>query len=349
MKRVLYISNIEVPYRTTFFNLLAKECDLTVLFERRCSSNRDAKWSNSEDKSFNVAYLDGCNIGNENSFSFGIFKWLNRGWDNIIVGCCNSKVQILAMIYMRIKKIPYSLNFDGEQFINPGIKGQIKKLYLQGAKCYFTAGEKSGESIKKCFENAMVIPYYFSSLTTTEIEINSKDDTNRENFVLVVGQYFNYKGMDLALECAKKNLNIKYKFVGMGLRTELFIRQCGFIPNNVEIIPFLQKEQLQEEYKRCKLILLPSRQECWGLVINEAASFGTPIVSTFGSGAAVEFLSESKFSEYLAQPNDSISLQLCVEKCFFSDNKEYSSFLINKSKNYTIEKSVLAHMSLIDS
>jgi len=55
-----------------------------------------------------------------------------------------------------------------------------------------------------------------------------------------------------------------------------------------------EDKELEEEYKTCAMLVLPTRQECWGLVINEAASFGMPIVSTWGSGAAVEFLSKDK-------------------------------------------------------
>ena len=36
-KKILYISNIEVPYRVSFFNEFAKHCDLTVLYERKKS------------------------------------------------------------------------------------------------------------------------------------------------------------------------------------------------------------------------------------------------------------------------------------------------------------------------
>lgn len=50
-------------------------------------------------------------------------------------------------------------------------------------------------------------------------------------------------------------------------------------------------------------MVLHSRQECWGLVINEAASFGTPIVSTYSCGAIVEFLND-KYSEFMAKPNN---------------------------------------------
>ena len=41
MKRILYLTNIQVPYRVRFFNELSKKCDLTVLYERSQSGNRN--------------------------------------------------------------------------------------------------------------------------------------------------------------------------------------------------------------------------------------------------------------------------------------------------------------------
>ena len=77
MTKVLYLTNIETPYRVHFFNELAKVCDLTVMYERRKSANRNAKWASSVQKTFNVEFLDGKEIGNEYSFSFGITKTNN--------------------------------------------------------------------------------------------------------------------------------------------------------------------------------------------------------------------------------------------------------------------------------
>ena len=48
MKRILYLTNIEAPYRVRFFNALADHCRLTVAYERRSSSNRDADWLRSK-------------------------------------------------------------------------------------------------------------------------------------------------------------------------------------------------------------------------------------------------------------------------------------------------------------
>lgn len=348
MKKVLYLTNIEVPYRVRFFNELAKHCDLTVMYERRKSANRDGKWANAEEKRYAVEYLDGRNIGDEYGFSLRIIELVKKGWNVVVVGCYNSKVQMLAMAYMRMHHIPFIINLDGEPFIGSGLKAFVKKQMLKGASAYLTAGVKAGASLRKSIgEGKHIIPYYFSSLTDEELARHACLPCNREKYILVVGQYFDYKGMDVAFEAARMDPSIQYKFVGMGKRTDAFIHDMGDIPENVEIIPFLQKTELENEYKKCALLLLPTRQECWGLVVNEAASFGTPIVSTWGSGAAVEFLSDS-YPQYLAQPGDAMSLLECIRKCIQSNNEAYASYLMDFSKQYSIENSVKAHMSVFE-
>lgn len=345
MKKVLYLTNLEVPYRVAFFNQLAKQCDLTVLYERK-KSTRDAKWIGSEKINHTVMYLDGINIGNENSFSLKIAEIVRRKWDLVIVGCYNSKVQMFAMMVMRLFGIPFAINLDGEQFIGSGIKSSLKKMFLRGANAYLIAGHKTAENLKKALGVTKVYPYNFSSLTKKEVSENS-GKYSRNNTVLVVGQYFDYKGMDVAYKTAALDTSIKYKFVGMGKRTELFIQEIGGETDNVEIIPFLEKSKLFEEYKNCAMLLLPTRQECWGLVINEAASFGMPIVSTIGSGAAVEFLSD-EYPQFLAKPDSPEELLYCVRKCFDANRDEYGNFLIRKSKDYTIEENVIVHIDLLE-
>lgn len=349
MKRVLYLTNIEVPYRVRFFNELAKRCDLTVMYERRKSANRDSKWAGGEAKNYRVEYLDGKEIGDEYGFSWRILDLVKRQWDVVVVGCYNSKVQILAMAYMRMKQIPFVINLDGEPFIGKGVKAFVKRMMLRGAKGYLTAGVKAGDSLKDAIgDSKPIVPYYFSSLSDEEITKNACSGMKRENFVLVVGQYFDYKGMDVAYQAACMDKSIRYKFVGMGKRTELFLQEMGDMPDNIEVVPFLQKKELEEEYRKCAMLVLPTRQECWGLVVNEAASLGTPIVSTWGSGAAVEFLG-GDYPQYLAQSGDAESLLSCIHRCLEDDSAEYSDYLKNISKKYSIERSVEAHIRAFNS
>lgn len=349
MKKVLYISNIEVPYRTEFFNQLSKSVDLTVLYERNKSANRDEKWTSSIKANYKIEYLNGIKVKNEYTFDIKILKYVfSKKYDIVIIGCYNSPSQILAILLMRLFRKKYILNLDGEYFLEGNsIKQKIKRFLIKGARDYLIAGEKSGDNLAKFVPKEKVHPYYFSSLTEKELNENSQHiNQNLNNTLLVVGQYFDYKGLDIALECAKLDQSIKYKFVGSGKRSELLKDKVKEMKlNNVEIVPFLNKEDLYKEYQECMCLLLPSRRECWGLVINEAASFGCPIISTKECGAAIEFLDE----EFLANPNDSRSL---YDKIMFFKNinnvNEYKRILVNKNKKYSIEISVKTTTDVIE-
>ena len=350
MKKILYISNIEVPYRVEFFNMLSKKCDLTVLYERSNSSNRNKDWAKSIKNEYNAVFLDGFKIGNESSFSFKILKYiLNREYDEIIIGCYSTPVQMFANIVMRILKKDFFINFDGEIFAEDNsIKSKLKKFFIRGGSKFLIAGEKSAKNLKKIVPDKKIYPYYFSSLTEFDLVKNeklSKQCSERQNYVLVVGQYMPYKGLDVAVEVAKKLENVNFKFVGMGNKTKQFIIENDLENyKNIETISFLQKEDLYKEYCKCRLLMLPTRQECWGLVINEASSFGTPIVSTYGSGAAVEFLVDS-FPELLAKSGDSESLLGVLNNYLSREDNTISKFLINKCKNYCIERSVECYIN----
>lgn len=341
MKKVLYISNIEVPYRVKFFNMLAEKCDLTVLYERKKSKNRDAKWSKSEKEQYNIIFLNGIKIKNEYALDLNILKYVfSKKYDIVIFGCYNSPLQMIAIVLMKILGKKYFLNFDGEVFAyGSGIKNSIKRYFIRGAEKYLVAGEKSAQTIMNISHSDNVYPYYFSSLTEQELIDNSKQiNHNTNNKVLVVGQYYDYKGLDIALNAAKLNQTICYRFIGSGNRSKLLknkVQEMGL--KNVEIIPFLDKRELYKEYQNCKCLLLTSRQECWGLVINEAMSFGCPILASKYSGAAIELLDE----QHLIDINDINHIVNKIESLDNLSNKQdYKEALIKKCSNYSIEKSV---------
>lgn len=341
MKKVLYISNIEVPYRSDFFNRLSQKIDLTVLYERKNSSNRDEKWAHSVKATYKIKYLKGINIKNEYTFDLGILEYIfSRKYDKIIIGCFNSPSQMLAILMMKIFHKKYILNLDGESFLNGNsIKQKIKRFFIKGAEEYLVAGEKSGKNLAKFVPKEKVHIYYLSSLTKKQLEENAKhENKNISNKVIVVGQYFKYKGLDIALECAKLDKSIEYKFIGSGKKSYLLEDKVKKMKiNNVEIIPFLEKEELYKEYQTCKCLLLPSLQECWGLVVIEAASFGCPIVATNGSGAALELLDNCA---NINEPNKLVELIKHIDSF---QKKE----IIKKISRYSIEESVRCTVELL--
>ena len=335
MKRVLYISNIEVPYRVRFFNELAKYCDLTVLYESRGTGKRDTTWSKSEKKRYRSVY-----------YGRNTLPLLLARYDLVILGCYQTPLQIATALLFKLLRRKFRINLDGEPFLQgKGWKPGAKRLLLRLATGYLVAGESAAWSLRAIAGKKPITVYPFGSLTEAQLG-RCPDCKDRTGTILVVGQYFPYKGMDVALEAARRDGSLSFLFVGMGSRTEKF-RKDHKIPSNVQLIPFLQPEELHREYASCALVVLPSRRECWGLVIPEAAAFGAPIVSTWGSGAAVEFLAE-RYPQFLAKPGDPEGLLDSIHRCLASDRTAYGAFLREAGSRCSIEAGVAAHRTLLE-
>ena len=94
------------------------------------------------------------------------------------------------------------------------------------------------------------------------------------------------------------------------------------------------------------LFVLPTREDIWGLVINEAMSFGLPVITTDRCIAGLELVGEkngriipSEDVEALRKSMNSI-LELPLETFFYENQKVIL--------NYTIENMAKLHSEIIE-
>jgi glycosyltransferase involved in cell wall biosynthesis len=350
--RVLYLTNYHNPYRDKFFEQLGQRCDLTVLFEQRGDVARDVSWfEGAGARSYQELYLP---EGERGPVSPTMLKTVRGGWSLVVAGCYNTTRQMAAIGRMRRRHVPYAVNSDGMVFeTGSTLKCAARRHVLCGADAYLCAGEACVPSLRRVVgRDAFVAPYPFSSLTGERTRELARADAVRDpGLVLVVGQYEDYKGLDVMLDAIPAlSDGLRFRFVGMGRKADDFralVKTKG-LSDDVEVVPFLKPDDLAAEYLRAGLLVLPSRQECWGLVVNEAAACGCPVVSTWGSGAAVEFISRY-YPQFLAEPGSAASLALTVDNFLRrpdSEKREYSAFLRQKAADYTIEATVDVHVRL---
>lgn len=351
--KVLYLTNIHNPYRDAFFEKLGQRCDLTVVFEKREDAARDKSWfENARVNNYKEIFLPERENGYVSRTMLNLIK--NGNYSAVVVGCYNTPRQIAAIEYMRHHKIPYIVNSDGAVYDSgSAIKRHLRCHVLNGANAYLVAGKSSIPGLRRFVgRSARIVSYPLASLDFALVQKLTSSCPQRDpNLVLIVGQFEEYKGLDVALK-AIKNLDrgLKFRFVGAGQKAcqlESAVADNGLC--NVEVIPFIDTDKLFEEYLRAGLFVLPSRQECWGLVVNEAAACGCPIVGTWGSGAAVEFLSHD-YPQFLAEPDDSCSLAMTIDAFLKrpKDEKDtYSQFLRDKASLFTVEAMVEAHLALL--
>ena len=68
---------------------------------------------------------------------------------------------------------------------------------------------------------------------------------------------------------------------------------------NVHFIDFCDKEKVFEYYKMSDVFFFPSREDIWGLVINEAMSCGLPVIATFETASAREVFKKVNFTNVI--------------------------------------------------
>ena len=162
--KILFLTNIPSPYRVTFFNELGKSCVLIVAFEGNFATDRNQQWQTENAVHFTAVWLNGLRLGSDKFLSFSMLKLLQQGWDAVIVGGYSTPTGMLAIEYMRLKKIPFYLEVDGG-IIRPDnkLKFNLKKHFISAASGWFSSGKETTQYLTHYGANpAKIYEYPFT-------------------------------------------------------------------------------------------------------------------------------------------------------------------------------------------
>lgn len=359
--KILWLANVPAPYRVSFFNELGKYCKLKVLFEKRTSDERDDSWCEYKFNNFDGIILKGKNVNNDTAFCPGVIRYLSKDrYDHIIVTNFTDPTGMIAIEYMRIMKIPYWLESDGGFAKDgKGFKERIKTHFIRGAELYLSTGVSHSEYYIKYGANRNRIKLYpFSSIFDSEVlsapidalmqkRLREELSICEEKVVLAVGQFIFRKGFDVLLNaCSNLKGNIGIYFIG-GVPTEEYIEIVKKNDlSNVHFIDYRSKKEILKYYQIADVFVLPTREDIWGLVINEAMCCGTPVISTKQCGAALELINDSQ-NGYIVEAGNSELLREAIQKVLTcSDIMLLKRNALETARSHTIERMVARHISL---
>jgi len=153
-------------------------------------------------------------------------------------------------------------------------------------------------------------------------ELENQKDTN---FILFIGQMKLRKGWDIILEAMphiENNLNVKLIFITPSSDKELleFSQKTNKlkIKNKVIFLGKIENEILKKIYQICKLVVLPSRYEGFGLATTEAWEMEKPIVAS-----DVIAINEHVINEYnglMVQSESPLALSGGIERVLKNKN-----------------------------
>ncbi|EMG13279.1 glycosyltransferase, group 1 family protein [Leptospira interrogans serovar Grippotyphosa str. LT2186] len=112
--------------------------------------------------------------------------------------------------------------------------------------------------------------------------------TTKDDFYLIVSAFAPYKRIDLAIETFRKN-GKRLVLIGGG---QEFKKLTSKLPQNIEVLPQLKREEVLEYYKKAKAFLFPGMED-FGIAPVEAQAHCTPVIA-FGKGGALETVVSDK-------------------------------------------------------
>ncbi|MBE6584946.1 MAG: glycosyltransferase, partial [Ruminococcaceae bacterium] len=360
-KKVLFMTNIPSPYRVDFFNLFGRHCDLTVAFEREVATNRDARWERQETKNFKKIYANVKPWKDELSRGKGLVELIRKNlYDIVIFSGYGSPAARRAIAYCRRKKIPYYIEYDGAFNKKDLVHKYLAKKYLvKEAKGHFITCRELEEYLARLgVSRKRLLKYPFSSLNASDIlttpcsaeeraalktELGIKDSC----VALSVGQFIPRKGFDVLMKAMAAMKNTCDFYIVGGTPPPKYLQMKEKLGlDRLHFLDFMSKEELKRWYRACDIFVLPTREDIWGLVINEAMANGAPVVATNRCIAALELIEEGT-NGYVVPIEDERALAEKLD--VLVENPELRAHMaeanLKKIRAYTIESMAEAHIA----
>lgn len=214
------------------------------------------------------------------------------------------------------------------------LKTWLKRMFFRQCDGYFGYGQRSGEYLRglgaradrifqPCHAAALPIGFDEARARAERVAARAADPSPR---LLYVGRLAPEKDLPLLLRALAQlraaHADASLVLVGAGPDRTVLEQQVAALglQDAVEFRGALDLSQLTAEFARALCLVLPSRREPWGLVVNEALHHGCPVVVSSACGCTPELVVE-KVSGLSHEPGqlDSLSAALAAATTLFSD------------------------------
>lgn len=358
--KVLIVFAHAAPYKVNLFNLLAKEINLNVIFEREIPSYRSMYFYQGHTYAFNHITIQGINLGKENHLSWDIINHLKKHtYDVVIMNGYSSFTEMITIHYLIKHSIPYVIYVNGGVIRRDGwLKFKLKHYLVSHARAWIGPTPLIDSYLVHYGAQQNHI-YHYSYSTIFESEILTQpltiehQQTIRNTYHLPKGKMFISVGQlikrknfaQLITLWATSKTNHHLVIVGDGEEKKSLQRlQKRLGVNHIHWLPFLPKKNLLELLSAMDCFILLSKEDIYGHVINEAHSQGLPVIASDKIISGKNLITEGQNGFIVPLDNDVITPLLDQVLTLNAFKKATESAKLN-----TLERMAQEHMTILKS
>ena len=309
LTRVALLTEIPAPYRIPLFNALAERVDLRVLFLRARHPHRPYDLHR-EELRFEWRVLPGVQLTFRSHwfvFNLSIGGRLRHA-DVVVLGGWNQPAFWEALFWCRLRRVPTILWSESTgRDRRSGRHERIKRRLLRGIDAFVVPGRAAQDYLVGLGVPADRITVAPNAVDPTIFGNVRRSRSDGARTLIAVARLAPEKGLDVLLE-ATAGLPVDVVIAGTGPEEQRLRQLAG---PNVTFLGNVERDALPQLYADADIAVIPSRSDPWGMVFNEAALSGLPIVSTTAPGAADELV-EDGVNGFRVRTGDAAALRRAI-------------------------------------
>jgi glycosyltransferase involved in cell wall biosynthesis len=320
--KLALLTNMIAPYRLALFSFLADQFDLLILHGGK-EANRDS-WSNHE-----VA-LSKAKVVRAWGWQMRLAKKVNgEVFDEKFIHITPGLVwhlllfrpdavmsnemgfrSVVALAYGALFRKPVWIFWEGTLHSERKVgllRRVIRKAFVLWVDHWISLGETSTEHLLRLGVKRDRILQSQNMVDEERFKapVESAWAIQPRPVVLYVGQLIERKGVKLLLHAAatvqQNGGEFSLLLVGSGRDKQALQHRANVLGlKNVHFLPALPPERMPAVYRSADLMVLPTLEDVWGLVANEAILSGTPVLCSKYAGCAGDLFAP----EHLFAPDD---------------------------------------------
>ena len=338
--KVLILHNYMTPYRFPLFEELSKnkDIDLTVFFMSKGAKNR--KWKKLPRINFKYKVLPKIELSyfGKDFLAYIInytfpFEFINGDYDVVVSAGWLDFASQAAFLLCKLtgkKFIIWSESTINEPSLIRTLTLPFVKFVVRNSDACIAIGTRSKEYLQLLGAKPEKIFIAFSTVDVdffkkaSRISVVERDRMRKEigirtsKVILYVGQFIERKGVIYLIKAFEK-LKDEFSDVSLvllgygpleaGFRSYIKTKDI----RDVFFVGHKEVSDMPKMYAMTDVFVLPSLEETWGLVVNEAMASGLPIIATSKVGSSFDLIEQGR-NGYVVRPQNYKEIYLALDK-----------------------------------
>ncbi len=346
--KICWLTTVAAPYTIRLFEEIAKNVELCVVLDDAREENRNEEWKIIDSDSFKLYVID-------KDYRSRI-KQIAKEYEILVDGMYLSWYGYIAVKEFKKENKKIVMAADGGIPKDRGFLINGIMSYLMNRHDHFLSSSIITDRYFNFYnvDSDKISHYRFTSLAEKDVINNRKLAEHKNEIrkklgiddgftIISVGQPIDRKGFDILVKAyLESGLKDKANLYIVGGKAQEKVQKVvdDNEMNKVHFIDLVGSKELGEYYAASDLFVLCTREDIWGLVIEEAMSYGLPVITSDNCVAGLHF-NKIDGSVTVCESENIREFAQEIKKAF--DDKEYLKEMSEKSsdtvKDYTIENS----------